>query len=60
MMKGITLWNVVPLLGNGRAIATVPQPLPSYGSANMHVFTAAIAIEQRSGDSGVDRLEMYK
>jgi hypothetical protein len=37
------LWNVDPLLGNGREKAAIQYPLLSNGLANKHVPTATIA-----------------
>jgi hypothetical protein len=42
------LSHVDPLLGNDGEI-TIQQPLPSNGSANNHISTARIALQQRNG-----------
>jgi hypothetical protein len=40
---------VDPVLGNGSEISNLQQPLLNNGFANMHVFSATIALLKRNG-----------
>jgi hypothetical protein len=47
--KVTALWHADPLLGNDRKISNYTKAVASNGSANKHVFTATVALQQRNG-----------